>query len=328
MSQIIIFYSPLAKNASADELDVMDEVAFFQDALNLLGYTPINLAFPYNLIQLKQIITKFQPAFVVNLVETLFADGRLVHIGPFLFEHCGLQFTGCSAHAMYLSSHKILAKEYMKSKGILTPPFFTFQELKKQNKLLIDSYYLVKSVWEHASFGLHEDQKLLYNDKTELLECFSNKKHPENYFCEQYIHGREFNVSLIGGAEGALVLPVAEMYFDYPDDKPRILGYKAKWEEDSFEYKHTSRTFDFENQDKTLLDKLKSISLQCWEVFGLKGYARVDFRVDESGKIYVLEINANPCISAQSGFVAATQQTGLKNTEVVKRIMDDMMQIG
>jgi D-alanine-D-alanine ligase len=118
------------------------------------------------------------------------------------------------------------------------------------------------------------------------------------------------------------VLPIAEMCFDYPADKPRILGYRAKWDTESFEYQHTQRRFLAADQDVDLQRRLIDIGKKCWSVFGLKGYARIDFRVDSSGQVFVLEMNANPCISDDSGFVAAAIQGGLTQQQLIQRIID------
>ncbi len=115
-------------------------------------------------------------------------------------------------------------------------------------------------------------------------------------FAETFIHGREFNLSIIGGLDGPEVLPPAEIIFDNLErGKPAIVGYRAKWEEDSHEYKNTPRTFAFNEDDQPLISELKSLALRCWDLFGLRGYARVDFRVDESCRPWILEVNCNPC---------------------------------
>ncbi|MFH2049133.1 MAG: hypothetical protein ABIJ12_06780 [bacterium] len=59
----------------------------------------------------------------------------------------------------------------------------------------------------------------------------------------------------------------------------------------------------------------------------INGYARVDFRVDNQTNIWILKINANPCISPDSGFVAATRQPGLTFEQVVARILADSINI-
>jgi D-alanine-D-alanine ligase len=324
MKKVLIFHSPLTRESSADELDVLDESAFFSQGLADLGFLPETISFPYDLWKLKSILGKHRPDFVVNLVETLFSDGRLVHIGPALFEHLNVPYTGCPADAIYLTSHKVLAKKIIKSAGIFTPAFLTFNELQSATVKDISKKYIIKSIWEHASFGLNEDEKLLFEGKGEIMEKFSGLNSPHDFFCEEYIHGREFNLSVLGGLKGPEVLPHAEIRFSFPDDKPHVLGYKAKWDEGSFEYMNTVRTFDFVPEDSDLLKELSEIALESWKLFGLKGYARVDFRVDQDGKIYVLEINANPCISPDSGFVAAAIRAGLSQKELVKRIVQDI----
>jgi D-alanine-D-alanine ligase len=73
-----------------------------------------------------------------------------------------------------------------------------------------------------------------------------------------------------------------------------------------------------------LSEKIKEIALKCWHVFGLKGYARVDMRIDKDENPYVIEVNANPCMSPDSGLVAATTEAGLLITEVLQRIIGDL----
>ena len=129
---------------------------------------------------------------------------------------------------------------------------------------------------------------------------------------------------MIGNGGQPVVLPIAEIKFiDFPVEKPKIVGYRAKWDEDSFEFKNTVRHFVDEKKEETLSNQIKQICLKCWEVFDLRGYARVDFRMDENGRLYVLEINANPCISADSGFVAAANKMGLRTKEIVNFIIKD-----
>jgi len=147
-----------------------------------------------------------------------------------------------------------------------------------------------------------------------------------NFFVEQFIDGREFNISVLAGENGPTVLPPAEIIFkDYPEGKPNIVGYDAKWNMESFEYNNTPRSFDFPTKDAQLIEELMDISARCWNLFDLKGYARVDFRVGIDGKPYVLEINANPCLSPDSGFYAAVQKAGLTFEEAIERIIKDSL---
>jgi D-alanine-D-alanine ligase len=121
---------------------------------------------------------------------------------------------------------------------------------------------------------------------------------------------------------GPEVLPPAEIRFDaYPPGKVRVVGYRSKWEEGSFEFANTPRTFDFPAQDAALLAQLTELALRCWRLFDLRGYARVDFRVDGEGRPWILEVNANPCLSPDAGFCAAALRAGLNFPTVLTRII-------
>jgi D-alanine-D-alanine ligase len=104
-----------------------------------------------------------------------------------------------------------------------------------------------------------------------------------------------------------------------------MVGYQAKWDERSPEFGRTPRTFEFPPRDAALLADLAAISRRCWSLFGLRGHARVDFRVDEGGVPWVLEVNANPCISSDAGFTAAAARAGLSMRDTVARIVADTL---
>jgi D-alanine-D-alanine ligase len=142
------------------------------------------------------------------------------------------------------------------------------------------------------------------------------------HFIEKFIDGREFNLTLLAGPHGPQVLPPAEIEFvGFPSDKPRIVGFSAKWDDASFEYSHTPRRFDFPTQDAPLLDKMCSLATRCWNLFGMRGYARVDFRVDESTQPWILEVNANPCLAPDAGFAAAVERAGIRYNDAIQRIL-------
>jgi D-alanine-D-alanine ligase len=140
-------------------------------------------------------------------------------------------------------------------------------------------------------------------------------------FAERFIPGREFNISLLHGKCGMEVLHPAEMTWDGESAGERMMGYSAKWTEGAEDYDSTRRTFAFQDADAPLLAELKRLCGECARVFGLSGYARVDFRVDESGQPWVLEINANPCLSPESGIAAAARHVGIAYPELISRII-------
>lgn len=180
--------------------------------------------------------------------------------------------------------------------------------------------WIVKSVWEHASVGLGDSSVLRGVTAAEAAARL-----PEGFFAERYIEGREFNVGLLAGADGPETLPPAEIVFEaYPEGKPRIVGYSAKWDTASFEYAHTVRRFVDPAADGPLLAQISQLARRCWEVFGLGGYARVDFRVDAAGRPWILEVNANPCLAPDSGFAAMLAQAGIDYGAAMERIVSEV----
>ena len=85
------------------------------------------------------------------------------------------------------------------------------------------------------------------------------------------------------------------------------------------------RSFQFPPEDSPLLDRMADLAKRCWHLFGLHGYARVDFRVDHDNNPWILEVNANPCLSPDAGFAATAARAGLPFGEVVERIVNETL---
>ena len=112
-------------------------------------------------------------------------------------------------------------------------------------------------------------------------------------------------------------------FHNFPEDKPKVMGFVAKWKEDSFEYNNTSRTFDIDFVKPGFKEEIEDICKKCWFAFNSKGYIRIDMRLSQDNVPYVIEINGNPCISPGSGFYNAAKQAGYKFKDVMNRIIFD-----
>jgi D-alanine-D-alanine ligase len=324
--KIAILHGAVAEDACRDEKDVLVQVYFVSEGLAKLGHEPVAVPVSLNLEEAARTLATLCPAIVFNLVESLVGKGGLIHIVPALLEALKIPYTGAGAETMMLTSNKVLAKKWLSSAGLPTPPWFTTTE--GHEDLQITGPWLIKSVWEHASIGLDEDSVLQKADRGHLLAEMDARRDTLGGAClaEAFIDGREFNLSLLANISesGPEILPPAEIRFDaYPPGKVRIVGYRSKWEEDSFEFSHTPRSFTFPETDAPLLLRLKELALRCWKLFDLRGYARVDFRVDKEGRPWILEVNANPCLSPDAGFRAATLHADLTFAAVLERIIGD-----
>ncbi len=345
--KVVILHDALPPDARPDELDVLVQAECVKEALHRLGHDCTALPLGMDLERSAARLRESAPDLVFNLVESVGGTGRLIHLAPSLLDHLRIPYTGARAEAMFLTSNKLLAKQILADHGIDTPAWLRapFQSRDRKGAVLLGSerplpygrgsdttpggalapVYIIKSVWEEASLGLDDDAVVRPGSFEELAREVGARadRLGGEAFAEAFVEGREFNLALLAGPDGPEILPPAEIRFvDYPADRPRIVGYKAKWQEDSHEYNNTPRTFDFPAADATLLAALCDVARRCWDILGLAGYARVDFRVDGDGRPWVLEVNANPCLSPDAGFMAAARQAGLDMTGVVGRLVD------
>jgi len=320
--KVLVLHDYVPDGAPPDQMDNLVQAEEVAAGLFQLGHQAEKLAFTKEVEDNPQAIKGRRPDVVFNLVETPLGQARLIHLVPLLLDRLGLPYTGASTSAMLTTSNKLLAKKELRKAGLPTPEWIT--PSSGSDQISAERAYLIKSVWEHGSVGVDESFLIRGQDGTAVLEAI--KRHAalcgtESY-AEVYVEGREFNVSLLAGPQGPEVLPLAEIIFEgFGPQRLKVVGYKAKWVEDSYEFTHTPRRFDFPQEDQDLLRNLKKLGLQCWRVFGLGGWARVDFRVDEKGNPWILEVNADPCLASNAGFMAAARQAGLDQPGVLARIL-------
>jgi len=316
----VILYNELSANAGPDETDILDQVNVVADGLNSLGIEYALLEFSLNLQKVQEKLVELKPDFVFNLVESVNNKGNLIFLAPALLNSLSIPYTGGTLETIFLTSSKVLTKQLLHKANLPTPLWFQGNGdfVTKQGRK-----YIVKPIWEDGSLDI--DENCVFDTSNGELKSLIKTLNFNTHFVEEYIDGREFNISILAGPKGPQVLPPAEITFEnYAPFKPKVVGYKAKWIETSYEYQHTHRTFDFPDDDSSLINRLQDICIECWKTFNVNGYARVDFRVDNEGNPYVLEINVNPCISPDSGFYAACQKASIPFNEAISRIIGDI----
>ena len=330
--RVAVVHNAVSEFDAPDERDVLVQAETVSLALEAAGHESALLACTLNLEAITARLESLRPDMVFNLVETLNGQCRLLHLFPALLDSLAMPYSGSNAAALWITTNKSMAKERMRAADLRTPdwigPYPPDLPGVHTDRCVPEDVqgrsWIVKSLWEHASFGLDDDGLITAADRRKIDQRMRERapRLGGACFAEAYIEGREFNLSLLGGAENVEVLPPAEIVFDgFRADMPRIVGYRAKWMSDSFEYHHTPRRFDFTERDQPLLQTLAHTARRCWEVFGLCGYARVDFRVDDQGRPWILEVNANPCLSPDAGFAAALDRAGIPFSRAVERIM-------
>jgi len=319
---VCVLHNNVAPGAGPDEQDVLVQAAEISETLKRLGHAVCRVAADLDCAQVLSTIRRTQAAVVFNLVESLAGSDALIHVYPALLEAVGIPFTGSSAAALFLTSDKLIAKRLMACAVIPTPAHIDLND--PLACVSAPGTCIIKSATEHASAGLEADCVVEIGSTADAAAArrkFAQRFRSGRFFAEAFIAGREFNLSILDGPGGPEVLAPAEIMFTNFGDRPAIVGYSAKWSESSPEYINTQRSFAFGDTDLTLLESLKAAALACWREFSLRGYARVDFRVDAHNRPWVLEINANPCLSIDAGFMAAAGQSGYAPEAVIERIL-------
>lgn len=316
---VLILYNKLSKKPKDDEADVIEQVNLVTDALKNLGYDVGYLQIDLNLKTAIREIQKANPYIIFNLAETIGNKGEFTFLANSVLNFVRIPYTGSPLIPMFQCSNKYLAKKELNAIGVKTPAGFSINEC---HKLHPDKKYIIKPIWEEGSLELDEDCVFMGSDQAFISRIKGKSKH--HYFIEEFIEGREFNISILYGADGPEVLPLAEMTFiGYPEEKPKMMGYKSKWDDKSFEYSHTRRTFCLSREDGSLKRELTAICKKCWNELGLKGYVRIDFRVTRQSEPMVIDINLNPCLSESGGFMAASKKRGLTFEQVIARVLED-----
>lgn len=332
--QVAIVHDIVSDADAPDARDVIAQADAVAQALESLGHSTCRISCSLNLLAVEAELLRRRVDLVFNLVESIGGQGRLIHLFPFCLDAMTLPYTGARAEAMVLTSGKVLAKGWMAAAGIPTPAWIGPWPVRSgpvHGGDTAEDTWIIKSVWEHASIGLDE-QSIVKDADPATVYPLLRPRAPllgGACFAERFIAGREFNLSVLAGPRGPEVLPPAEILFEgYTEEMPRIVDYRAKWDEAAFEFHHTPRRFDFDESDQVLLERLEALALRCWDHFALNGYARVDFRVDAAGRPWVLEINANPCLSPDAGFAAALDRAGITYADAVGRIVADGLSPG
>ncbi len=319
--KVLVVHNPAADLASPDNADVLVQARAVAEALEVLGHDVAVQAWPEDMDAAREAIQNDCPDTVFNLVESIRGSARTVHEVPALLAGMKMPCTGAAAGPLLSSTNKLLAKAVLVEHGLPTPAWLDAQG---RGTAAPPGRFIVKSVWEHASFGLDEDNVVHGSSQARLLAQMRKRSQTlgGDWFAEEYIPGREFNIAVIQEQGQPRVLAPAEIVFHgYAQEKHRVVGFRAKWQEHSLEYRNTRRKQDFCETDAGLLNTVVHTAEQCWRAFALSGYARVDLRVDAKNRPWIIDVNANPCLSPDAGFQAACSASGLPFPEVVDLLL-------
>jgi D-alanine-D-alanine ligase len=302
-----------------------------------LGHEVSCVACTLDLAAVRSRLLRSRPDLAFNRVESLGGSDAMMAAIPLLLETMQIPYTGCTGEALAATASKLTVKQQLVRAGLPTPTWVTSDgrihsaNQKAQTRLRSAGKvrFILKSVYEHSSYQLGDESIIdapgISAVKRTIGRCEAKTGRP--FFAEEFIEGREFNLSVLG--QQPVVLPPAEIDFsELPPGKPHIVSRDAKCDASKFEFHHTPRRFDFPPRDRALLNRLRQLAAGAAELFNVRGYARVDFRCDASSQPWILEVNSNPCVSPHAGFMAAMERAGFPFDDALSRLLDDALSPG
>lgn len=303
-----------------EELTPIEEYELMAEQLSKAGFE----AYPLNIFDdlgiLLKDFDKNKPDVVFNFMELFKENSRLEMNLVGILELLRIPYTGAPPMVLSNCQSKVLTKRILNSFGIITPNFVLIKNPAQHYRHNLNYPLIVKPAFEDASVGI-ENNSIVENsrDLTERINyIFTSFR--QSVLVEEFIDGRELNVAVLGNDNPA-ALPISEIDFSQmPDHLYNIVSYQAKWDPNHEAYHKTIPSCPAK-VPKRIEYKAKEIALQAFSIMGCRDYARIDMRLSDENKLYVLEVNPNPDLTESAGFMRSAEAMGLSYIDTLKTII-------
>jgi D-alanine-D-alanine ligase len=289
-------------------------------ALRELGHSVCGLGAIRDIGKLVESLIEPKPDIVFNLTEEFGGDRRLDKNIAGLLEMLGIPFTGAGPAGLMLCRDKQLCKQLLSLHKIRVPGFIALapdRSLRLSKNLRYPM--VVKPAFEDSSEGI--SRASLVANEAELKEraAFVHERWQQPAIAEEYIHGRELYVSVLGNRR-LTVLPFRECLFDSEEDQgPQLATYRVKW---SPEYREKwNIRFGFADLSGPIVEAIRRICRKVYHVLQIRDYGRIDLRLTPDNKVVVLEANANPDLAYGEEVAEAAEKAGIHYEDLIDRII-------
>jgi D-alanine-D-alanine ligase len=233
-------------------------------------------------------LDEHQPDVVFNLCEAPLAQPELEAHAAALLEWLGVPFTGSGSTTLALCRRKDLTASVLRAAGVLVPADGGFP-------------CIVKPRDEDGSAGIAHDS--LCDDAASVER--RRRYLATSVLVQKYLPGPEFTVSLWGQRDPEHIAIGAGSFVG----SLRIVTYAAKWDVDSVDYNSYALSYDA-HVEAACQEAVAEAARRAWRALGVRGYARVDIRLDAAGQPHVIDVNPNPELSPDVGIHRAVTETG------------------
>ena len=290
--------------------------------LRAIGHEVMPLGIHDDLGVIRKAIDEWKPHVAFNLLEDF--DGVPVfdqNVVSYL-ELLRIPYTGCNPRGLMLARDKALSKKLLAYHRIAVPEFAVFPigRVGRPSKRLAFPL-IVKSLTKEASEGISQASVVDDVDKLAERVRFIHRNLGTDAIVERYIEGREIYVGVMGN-QRLRVLPVWEMLFtNMPPQIRRIATNRAKWSH-TYQQKHGITSEEAKDLPAAVVENIQHLCRRIYRTLSLTGYARIDFRLDAAGRIYVLEANPNPQLAHGEDFADSAERAGLSYGDLLQAIIN------
>ena len=298
-----------------------EDIETMRLALEEEGFHAVSVNLKDRFTTLHTVLTRNRPDVIFNLVE-VFNDSPWDEFKvAAMYELLKIPFTGAPALTLGICQRKMLTKQILTANGIPTPRFKKYTKNHIPQRHGLKYPLIVKPGREDASTGI-ENESVVTN-REDLLKRVQHiiEDYHQPALVEEYIDGRELNVSLLGDPD-PVALPISEIDFsEVPSHLHKIVSYQSKWDP-SHEAYHTAFPVCPANLPKVTTKRAHQIARRAFEVMRCRDYARIDMRLSKDKKLYVLEVNPNPDLAPEVGFMRSAEEAGMTFGGALKKIIN------
>lgn len=251
---------------------------------------------------------------VFNISEGVAGRNRESQV-PILLEMAGVPFVGSDSLTLALSLDKVMAKKVFLAEKIPTPRSLEVKSVEALDSLDHMKFPMfVKPRFEGSSKGLTEASRVANRKQlvAQVEHIIATYKQPA--LVEEFIRGEEFTVAVVGN-DPPEVMPIVQIKIDGKLDLKDKFYTFGHIKSTSLEYVCPAPVND------KLCAQLQGLALKTYNAIECLDFGRVDFRVDEKGNPYVLEINPLPSLSTEDVFQLVAKEIGITYTEIIGRIL-------
>jgi len=252
---------------------------------------------------------------VLNIAEGYKGRNRESQV-PLLLEMYDVPFIGADALTLGLTLDKLLAKKIFVAEGIPTPKFFEVDSVDELERISDYNFPLfVKPRYEGSSKGLSEASRVTDIEGLRRQVELITQVYKQSVLVEEFIKGREFTVAIIGNNPPE-VFPSVQVEIDNEINLGDKFYTFARITSDRLKYVCPAKI------SENLENELRQLALRVYKAVDCRDFGRVDFRVDDNDKPFVLEINPLPILSHEDTFMIVAEYTKIGYNGIIKKIVD------